>query len=185
MALENDGTVSTRLFRKPTDGHQYVHWSSAHPEALKSSIPFAQLLRIKRNCSKDADYQSEAIDLLYRFRLRGYPADILDAAWRKAELTDRAALLITGQPKQRDERLTFVTDNLNGAAKEMRAALRKFYTGLLEDPLITETAELFGPVLPSEPPRLASRTGSTFGASAGKAYRKKCTTAEDQGAACG
>lgn len=31
LRIENVGTISTRLYRKPTEGHQYLHWSSSYP----------------------------------------------------------------------------------------------------------------------------------------------------------
>ena len=93
ISLENDGTISTRLYRKPTEGTQFVHWSSNHPYHLKKSIPYSQLLRLKRNCSKDVDFLTEARTLLYKFRLRGYPSKILDQALDKAIAVPREGLL--------------------------------------------------------------------------------------------
>lgn len=90
----DEGKVITRLFRKPTDGHQYLHWHSNHPTSLKKSIPYSQLLRIRRNCSRDADYEKEAELLLTRFRNREYPEDILKRAKIQADLRNRSSLLI-------------------------------------------------------------------------------------------
>lgn len=56
--------VSTKIYRKPKDGYLFVHWSSAHTENLKRSIPYAQLLRLKRNCTQKGDYEEAAWPLL-------------------------------------------------------------------------------------------------------------------------
>lgn len=172
LELQADGTVATRLFRKPTDGHQYVHWSSAHPEQLKTSIPYAQLLRIKRNCSRESDYHREAVTLLDRFRTRGYPEPVLTSARRKADARDRAELLLTGDGRKGDGRLTLVTDNLNGADGEFKKALRKFH-GELEPSLRTgATGDAADWPLPAEPPRLATRAGRSLGGGLGPAFKK-------------
>ena len=38
-----DGKLILSLYRKPAEGHQFVHYSSAHPAALKRSLPYSQL----------------------------------------------------------------------------------------------------------------------------------------------
>jgi hypothetical protein len=43
--------LHTDLFCKPTDSHNYLLYSSAHPRKCKDSIPFGQFLRIRRICS--------------------------------------------------------------------------------------------------------------------------------------
>lgn len=74
MTPESDGTILTRLYRKPTDGRKYVYWTSAHPAKLKASIPYAQLLRMKRNGSRNDDFLKETASLLGVFKNRGYTA---------------------------------------------------------------------------------------------------------------
>jgi hypothetical protein len=174
LHLEQDGTVSTSLFRKPTDGHQYVLWSSAHPKNLKASIPYAQLLRIRRNCSKEEDYRVEADTLLDRFRKRGYPDDILQAAATKAATTRRENLLNPGRNRTKpEERLTAVIDNGEEDNQDIARAIRRFYRTLKDDPLVKEQAEIVGDPLPDAPPRLATRIGRTLGSWTGPVYKAK------------
>ena len=47
----SNGSISTGLHIKPTDRHQYLHFSSAHPDHTKSSIIYSQALRVSRVCS--------------------------------------------------------------------------------------------------------------------------------------
>ena len=50
--LNESGVLETDVFIKPTDSHQYLHYSSCHPGACKRSIPYAQAMRLRRICSK-------------------------------------------------------------------------------------------------------------------------------------
>ena len=41
-----DNKVSTELYIKPTDRHQYLHYSSLHPDHTKNTIVYSQILRL-------------------------------------------------------------------------------------------------------------------------------------------
>lgn len=166
LRIEDDGTISSRLFRKPTDGHQFLHWSSAHPSSLKRSIPYAQLLRIKRNCSFESDFLREAEVLLSRFRLRQYPERVLRSAFDKARSRDRQELLATGKPKIAEDRLTMVLDFDAGEQHTLRESVKFFYEKLRDE------SDLLKKTLPTEPPRIAFRLGDPLGKRLGPIYKK-------------
>ena len=44
VSIRNDA-ISTDLYIMPTDGHQYLHYKSPHPEHIKNSILYSQALR--------------------------------------------------------------------------------------------------------------------------------------------
>ena len=48
VILSETGEISTDLFVKPTDTHQFLLSSSCHPERVKSGIAFSQALRVVR-----------------------------------------------------------------------------------------------------------------------------------------
>ena len=48
----NGQEILSKLYCKPTDSHSYLEFNSCHPPHNKTSIPFSQFLRIRRNCSK-------------------------------------------------------------------------------------------------------------------------------------
>jgi hypothetical protein len=173
LSIEMDGSISTSLYRKPTDGAQFLHWSSAHPRKLKESIPFAQLLRLKRNCSKEEDFLIEAKDLFERFRSRGYPEAILTKAWEKASSRSRSDLLITGSRcKAGGEQFTAVLDDLGSARNPIGKLIRAFYSDLQNSPAMLMHAARFGAALPEEPPRIATRAGKSLGHKVGPTYKK-------------
>jgi hypothetical protein len=45
--------MSTDIYNKPTDKHQYLSPQSCHPKHCTKSIPYSQALRIKRICSNE------------------------------------------------------------------------------------------------------------------------------------
>ena len=52
VSITKKGTkLSTDLFTKDTDSHQYLHATSCHPTSCKESIPYGQTICIKRICS--------------------------------------------------------------------------------------------------------------------------------------
>ena len=51
-----DNKVFTDLYIKPINRHQYLHYSSSHPDHTKKSIVYSQKLRLKRICSVQADF---------------------------------------------------------------------------------------------------------------------------------
>ena len=40
--LVKDGNISTDLYTKPTDTHQYLHRQSCHPHHCKKAIPYGR-----------------------------------------------------------------------------------------------------------------------------------------------
>ncbi|XP_069818944.1 olfactory receptor 10A7-like [Dendropsophus ebraccatus] len=70
LDISND-TFVTKGFRKPTASNSLLHFSSSHPYKIKESIPFSQLLRLKRNNSDLTTYNLQADELLQRLRERG------------------------------------------------------------------------------------------------------------------
>ena len=68
----NDGLVTTDLYTKPTDKHQYLLHTSCHPNSCKKGIPFGQALRIHRICSTDAFFDKHAGKLCSYLVNRGY-----------------------------------------------------------------------------------------------------------------
>ena len=51
----SEGQLEAYLYIKPTDRHQYLHYSFSHPEHFKRSIVFSQSLRVSRTCSYEKD----------------------------------------------------------------------------------------------------------------------------------
>ena len=48
-----NGLIGTDLYVKPTEKHQHLLMDSCHPKHCKASMPFSQVLRLRRICSED------------------------------------------------------------------------------------------------------------------------------------
>ena len=72
----NLGFNST-LYIKPTDTHSYLDYKSCHPQNNKSSIPYSQFLRIRRNCTEWTEFIRHSIKLYIYFSQCGYPPNLV------------------------------------------------------------------------------------------------------------
>ena len=66
---------------KPTDRHQYLHFSSAHLNHTKCSVVFSQTLRMSRLCSSDFEANKEKMRIW--FVKREYPEKLIYSEIRK------------------------------------------------------------------------------------------------------
>ena len=73
LSVDHEGNLSTDLFTKPTDTHDYPEFKSAHPSHCKKSLPYSQLLRVRRICSENQNFIKHSCNLLKHFKRRGYP----------------------------------------------------------------------------------------------------------------
>jgi hypothetical protein len=93
VKIDSECRLYTDLYCKPTDSHNYLLYESSHPVHLKNSLPYSQLLRIRRICSHLDDFDRNAVELCKHFIRRHYPQDIVEEALVKARRSDRKSLL--------------------------------------------------------------------------------------------
>ena len=72
VSVNADGVISTDLFVKPTDTHQFLHSSSCHPGHVRASIPYSQALRIISICSNSDIAKLRCQQLEEQLVRRGY-----------------------------------------------------------------------------------------------------------------
>ena len=106
VVLRN-GIVSTDLYSKPTDKHQYLFHTSCHPNSCKKGIPFGQALRIRRICSTNAFFEKRARELCNYLVERGYKKDHVEREIDRARRIPRADTLRDKQPAN-NSRIPFV-----------------------------------------------------------------------------
>jgi len=169
-----DGVPLVRLYRKPTDGHQYLHWTSAHPLHVRAAIPYSQLIRVARNCSIQHDTIKARDELLNRFRSRHYPETILSAAADRLDATLRSKSrhqLLQPSAKTPAPEAAFITTFNPAAAPHIAAAARTFWTKLQENPPLQPRKPDAPPLFP---PRLqvVYRVGRSLGSHLGPVLKR-------------
>jgi hypothetical protein len=70
--LLNNGSISTDLYEKPTDTHQYLLRNSCHPEHCKLSIPYSLTTRLRRICSDNTSFHQQSDKLQQHLTARGF-----------------------------------------------------------------------------------------------------------------
>ena len=73
VKIDNHGKLYTDLYTKPTDTNSYLDYTSAHPPNCKNSLPYSQLLRLKRICTNETDFIKNANKKIEDFKDKNYP----------------------------------------------------------------------------------------------------------------
>ena len=108
--VKRDGdSLYTDLHVKETATHSYLLYTSCHPQNCIQKGPYGQFLRIKRNCTKDADFKKHAEDMKKNYADRGYPDYIIQKAYEKARQRDHHDLIHgTPTPREKNSRIPLV-----------------------------------------------------------------------------
>jgi hypothetical protein len=93
MVYIDKNLIKTRLYKKPTDNKQYLHFNSEHPRHVKKAIPYAQALRYRRIVEDDVILNNELHNLYLNFTARLYPHEIVAEAIDKVLTLDRNELI--------------------------------------------------------------------------------------------
>ena len=97
LYIDNNNKLQTTLYKKPTDRQNYLHSKSEHPYSLKKSIAYSQVLRIKRICSTQNEFEKHSSNLLQQLKKKGYHHDTLKEQIEKARVQERTLLLNKNQ----------------------------------------------------------------------------------------
>ena len=81
FSIDNEnGTIVSTIHYKPTDSHAYLRYDSNHPIACTNSIPYSQMLRLRRICSNSDDFHNQVDNMCTLFHARGYPEPVVRSA---------------------------------------------------------------------------------------------------------
>ncbi|XP_077342840.1 uncharacterized protein LOC143987733 [Lithobates pipiens] len=81
--------LETKAYFKPTDANSYLPMQSGHHPAWLKNIPKGQVTRIRRNCSNDNDFYSQANIIKEKFLEKGYCDKQLDKVIEGVASTSR------------------------------------------------------------------------------------------------
>jgi hypothetical protein len=132
LVISRDGKICSTVHYKPTDSHSYLQYSSFHPKKVKDSIPFAQMLRLRRLVSQNDDFEEKKEEMGDFFQQRGYPMAIINEAKDKTTTFMQEQLLQPKQPTSANTKLPFVT-NYHPAMKRVFAILRNNWQMLQQE----------------------------------------------------
>ncbi|XP_073508936.1 uncharacterized protein [Phyllobates terribilis] len=133
LDIDQDGFIHTDVFRKPTSVNSLLCAASSHPRNLVENIPTGQFLRIRRICSSDAKFETQADLLKHRFRERGYSDKIIQRSYRRAKFSRRKDLLYKKQTPETTDVVRFIS-TFNAKSSEIWTALKKHWRILQLDP---------------------------------------------------
>ena len=102
--------IATSVYTKPTDTHCYLQYDSSHPIKCKDSIPFSQILRLRRICSDGDDYRNKAKQMCQYFHERGYPTHVTRRALTKVSSISREECLISRVRNGKNGRVVLALD---------------------------------------------------------------------------
>ena len=105
----NEGKISSELYTKPTDSHNYLRFSSCHPKHVMKAIPYSQLNRIRRICSDYDNFIKHGKRLCHHFFRHGYPHSLVHEAMIRASNLNRMDLLKPKCKESNAETLICVT----------------------------------------------------------------------------
>ena len=83
----SQGKLETDLQIKPTDRHQYLHYSPSHSGHTKRSIVYCQTLRVSRICYHEADFRKHTTEMKSWFLKRSYPNDVIQKKMKKVKFS--------------------------------------------------------------------------------------------------
>ncbi|MEO0684792.1 MAG: hypothetical protein AAFY76_07015, partial [Cyanobacteria bacterium J06649_11] len=121
----SEDRLTTDLFVKPTDTHQYLSADSCHPTHCKTSIPYSQALRLNRICSETSDFDRRCNELESWLMKRGYDEKLIRKKVLDARKHKRTDLL----DSVRSDKKHKVTLNItfNPAFQNLNKLLRKLH----------------------------------------------------------
>ena len=134
----NSGNITTDLYTKATDKHQYLLHSSCHPQHTKRAIPFSLALRLRRICSSDETFKQRSNELKSYLNKRGYNLPFLNQEIARVHNITRTQTLTpkdtptTNQPQRVPLVITY-----NPALRYVSSIINKHFNILSSSPRCT------------------------------------------------
>ena len=107
VTLEGE-KLTTDLYCKSTDKHQYLYHTSCHPKHTKTSLPYCLALRLRRICSSENLVQKRTNEMLHHLIQRGYKKRCTHDAIKKVSLVTREEALADKTKPKSLQRVPFV-----------------------------------------------------------------------------
>ncbi|CAH2285173.1 Hypothetical predicted protein, partial [Pelobates cultripes] len=144
----SNSTINTRNHFKDVDANSYIEMSSCHYPPWLKNVPKSQFLRVRRNCTQEIDYISQAERIKEQFLDKGYEIDTLQNCIEEVKKIDRKDLIRYKKPHNRTtDKHTFNMPficNHSGNNHKINKIVTKYWPILKEDPILSQ-------ILPNRP----------------------------------
>lgn len=128
LVYKDGDRLCTYLHVKPTDRNNLVRYNSHHPRAMLKSLPYSQLLRVKRIVEDPNRITLRLDEMCDKFQKRGYPVPLVAGHRRKVETIGRDTLLTQKRVRGNEKRLTFFSTFTN-LSKQINNVIKKYTRG--------------------------------------------------------
>ncbi|CAJ0931144.1 unnamed protein product [Ranitomeya imitator] len=120
MVYKIGTSLRTDLYVKSTDRNSVLQFNSHHPRTMIESLPWSQMLRVRKIVADDTRLDSRLDEMCSKFLNRGYPEIGVRKHVERAKETSRAVLR-EKKIRVRDKRIPFVTtfSTVSGHVKNM------------------------------------------------------------------
>lgn len=85
LVLKNQSKISTDVYYKTTDTHQYLNFKSCHPTHIKRNIPYNLSRRICAIVSEEKTKDRRLMELKMYLSAQNYPEKLIDSAIEEAK----------------------------------------------------------------------------------------------------
>ena len=139
----NGQSITSDLFTKPTDTHQYLLPSSDHPPHVHRHLPFGLGMRLRAIVSDDANLEDRLAELTGFLKARGYSEDLVKSQLTKVHSIPRSQTLSSSRrhTKDNNNRIPLVC-RWNSHLSPLDKLLRESFPILQSNPHLRNTFDL-------------------------------------------
>ena len=137
FTLESDNSLSTDIYYKETDSHNYVPFFSFHPKKTLSNIPYSLARRICTIVSKPVRRDDRLDELRIFLRRKAYPDSLISNGIERARAIERQILLSPQTQTSSGENIPFIFTN-NSANPQVLDLVRSATHMLAPSPRMSE-----------------------------------------------
>ncbi|XP_062612861.1 uncharacterized protein LOC134274600 [Saccostrea cucullata] len=143
LITKHEEHLSTDIYYKPTDTHQYLHFSSCHPSHTKRSIPYNLARRICTIVS-DKEIRDKRLSELKTFLLQQYyPMGIIEDGIKEAIKLNREYLINPTRSQTSDLKILPLVTTHNPRNKNITSTVRQLNNVLKTDEEMAKVLEKY------------------------------------------
>ena len=126
VTKNKDNSLSTDIHIKPTNVHQYLHFSSCHPRKCKEGIPYSQAKRY-RIISNDDSFHGSLTELVKYFQSRHYPDNVIKSVFLKVSTMTQEEALVSSNEKNKQKNIIPFVIQYNTSLPNLSLTINKYW----------------------------------------------------------